>query len=151
MIQDVKYDDVTDHMGFMGLCFMSKQIEHLRSICLLIDGHQYRDANLISRVMIEGTARLYWAGLKQPDRPLRWRAYSWVEEFRKSYDKEIASTDKAEIDCQLETYCRCFLKLNASRKPQNQIEPSDYCNGWNWEIDGRGRLGKFEFERCLKM
>jgi hypothetical protein len=47
-----------DHLAFMGLCFLNKQIDHTKSILALIPN---RDVILISRSMIEGLCQLLWA------------------------------------------------------------------------------------------
>ncbi len=53
-IADIQYSE-EDHLSFMTLCFLSKQIDHLRSIDKLIPS---RDAILVARTMIEGLCQL---------------------------------------------------------------------------------------------
>jgi hypothetical protein len=97
MLHNVKLDFYDDHMGFMAFCIVNKQLEHLKSICVLIDDNQHRDTQLITRTMIEGLAILYWAS-QEPGRPLHWRVCPWVEEFRRLYGKTIDPSYKKEMD-----------------------------------------------------
>jgi hypothetical protein len=71
--------DEDDHLGFMTLCFVSKQVEHLRSICVLVDAGRDRDAGLLARPMVEGLGLLLWAARQPCIRPLQWRGLAWVE------------------------------------------------------------------------
>lgn len=114
------YDD-HDHLGFMTLCFVSKQMEHLRSVCMLIDAGRDRDAALIARSMVEGLGLLLWAALKPTERPLLWRSYVWVEDWRLLQTKEAAGEDtetsqKLEIQAQLDGYGHQFLTRKAKRR-----------------------------------
>jgi hypothetical protein len=69
-----------DFLGAMADAFMHKQIEHLKSICILIDNGQNPDALIIARSAYENMALLLWAA-HGPDtslrdtRPLKWFAY----------------------------------------------------------------------------
>jgi hypothetical protein len=137
MLHRVKFDFYDDHMGFMAFCILNKQLEHLKSICILVDNNQYRDTQLITRTMIEGLALLYWAS-QDSARPLRWRAYPWVEEFRRLYGKAIDPSYKEEMENMLRTVCAHFLKPKAKGKPQTEITPGDYVKGCRWEMaDGK--------------
>ena len=53
--------DPKDAASVMVLSFVTKQREHLRSVRLLLNAKQHRDAHLIARTMIEGMGRLLWA------------------------------------------------------------------------------------------
>jgi hypothetical protein len=48
--ENVPYSE-RDHLAFMALCFLSKQIDHTKSVLVLIPS---RDVILIARSMIEG-------------------------------------------------------------------------------------------------
>ncbi len=75
---DTRFCD-QDHLAFMALCFLSKQIDHTKSILVLIPS---RDTILIARSMIEGLCQLLWA-VKDPDvRPRQWRAFAWDHDWR---------------------------------------------------------------------
>lgn len=130
LIKNVSFDRRKDHMGFMALCFVSKQIDHVESICLLEDNNKYRDAWLLSRIMFEGLAFLYWASQDPVNRPYNWKSYYWVEEFKRSYGKSIDQSHKTEIEDGLKAYCTQFLKKKSIDKDIAQIIPDDYYNRW---------------------
>ena len=92
MTQQAEFDEM-DHLGLMSLCFVSKQIEHLRSIRILVESRQYRDAGLIARSMIEGLCTLLWAAREPQTRPLYWKAYAWVEDYKLMLKKEKAGEE----------------------------------------------------------
>jgi hypothetical protein len=78
IIQGVKYRD-DDHFGFMGLCFLSRQIDHLQCMIILVP---HRDMMLIARSMIEGLCMVKWASLSGHNRPLMWRTFGYVHDWR---------------------------------------------------------------------
>lgn len=136
MTQKAKFDGM-DHLALMSLCFVSKQIEHLRSIRILVDAKQYRDAGLIARSMIEGLCILLWAARKPQNRPLHWRSYAWVEDYKLMLKKEKAEEKvdpayKSKIIEQLRIYGAEFLTLEAKKKQSNHLPlPRDpYRNKW---------------------
>jgi hypothetical protein len=126
-----------DHLGFMTLGFVSKQMEHLKSVCLLVDAGRDRDAGLIARSMVEGMGWLLWAALQPAERPLRWRSYAWVEDWRLLRKKEqagehIEASRKAEIDAQLKRFGQQFYTDKAKKlSGMGQSLPSDpYRRDW---------------------
>lgn len=67
------------HVRFMLVSFAVKQIEHSHSLLRL---EPSVDTVLIARSMLEGLAQLLWA-MKQPRRrPLMWRAFPFVSDWR---------------------------------------------------------------------
>ena len=78
MACEVKYSE-ENHLGFRALCFLFKQVDHARSVTLLIPS---RDAVLIARSMIEGLVQLLWAESSPDVLPLKWRAFAWVHDWR---------------------------------------------------------------------
>ncbi|MCX6677239.1 MAG: DUF5677 domain-containing protein [Methanothrix sp.] len=139
MTQQAKFDG-NDHLALMSLCFVSKQIEHLRSIRILVDVKQYRDAGLIARSMIEGLCILLWAAHKPQIRPLHWKAYAWVEDYKLMLKKEKAGEEvdpayKSRIIEQLGTYGSEFLTPKAKKKQENHLPlPRDpYRNRWIYQ------------------
>jgi len=68
-----------DHLAFMALCFLSKQIDHAKSILALISS---RDTILIARSMIEGLCQLLWAASDPGVLPPRWRAFVFAHDWR---------------------------------------------------------------------
>ena len=132
--QQAEFDEM-DHLGLMSLCFVCKQNEHLRSIRILVESGQYRDAGLIARSMIEGLCILIWAARKPQERPLQWKSYVWVEDYRLMQKKEKAGekidpATKSRITEQLSKYGAYFLK-NKNNKI-NDLHSSDdpYRKKW---------------------
>lgn len=74
----------------MALMYVSKQDEHLRSVRVLIEAGQHRDAWLIARTMLEGWAQLEWALCHQPEGPDEWFWYEAIEDWRQ-VRKNLAS------------------------------------------------------------
>jgi hypothetical protein len=73
-----------DHLGFMAFCFLCKQFDHLQSVVALFPG---RDATLIARSMLEGLCQLVWAAKEPKTRPLQWRAFVLVHDWRLMQEK----------------------------------------------------------------
>ena len=67
------------HVRFMLVSFNNKQIEHARSILRLGES---LDTMLIARSMLEGLAQLLWAMKEPRRRPLLWRSFTFVLDWR---------------------------------------------------------------------
>lgn len=129
LLESVKRDAINEDMGLMSFCFLNKKMEHIKSVCILVDSQQYRDAWLISRTMFEGVAFLYWAK-EDPSRAYNWRSYILVEEFKRLYGKPEYLARREEFEYKLQTYCKQFLRKKSINKSQSQITPNDYYNSW---------------------
>lgn len=136
MQQPVPYTE-EDHLGFMALCFLSKQIEHMNSILILVDNEQGRDAELIARSMIEGLGQLLWAANDAQRRALRWRAFAWIHDWRTmnaqiSAGEPVDQNRRAEINTALAQYGDQFLTRCARRRRQTgmPLPPDPYCQNW---------------------
>jgi hypothetical protein len=81
-----------DFLGAMADVFMHKQMDHLKSICILVDAEQNPDALIIARSSFENMALLLWSahGPPRENRPRRWFLY----EIKESYCKMM----KGEYD-----------------------------------------------------
>lgn len=122
-----------DHLGFMSLCFLSRQIDHAHSIVTLVP---QRDVTLIARTMIEGLCQLLWAA-QEPERALKWRAFGYVYDWRLHREKTnrgelIDSEHQKLIEIGLQTYGDLFYTREArSAISQSQPLPSDpYHKDW---------------------
>jgi hypothetical protein len=130
----------SDHFGFMALCFAYKQVEHGRSVQLLVGADQYIDAAIISRVMLEGYIHLAWAALKPEERPFNWRAYVLVTDFRTLKAKldrgeivdEVFKTDLTKT---LQESATQFLTA-AARKNGPEGYPDPYQRTWALNSEG---------------
>jgi hypothetical protein len=127
MVENVPYSE-SDHLAFMALCFLSKQIDHTRSVLALIPS---RDVVLIARSMIEGLCQLLWAA-EDPDRlPLQWRAFAWVHDWRVMQTKNAAGEPvdpkrRAGIESALRLYGDQFLTTKAKIARDNSTPlPAD--------------------------
>ncbi|RJX22801.1 MAG: hypothetical protein C4575_00730 [Desulforudis sp.] len=110
----IRYQE-SDHLAFMALCFVGAQVEHLTTINILVAARQYKDAEIIARIMIEGMCLLLWAAKDPEDRPLLWRSYAYVQDFQLMQDKEKAGEEidpvsKSQIIEQLSIYGHSFEK-----------------------------------------
>ena len=126
-----------DHLAFMGLLFVSQQLQLLKSIRVLVAHDLGASAGLIARAMLEGMCLLLWCGRHPESRPLEWRANAYIKDFRLMRQQEargetVPETRKAEIRQGLEQY-GCTLWSNKARKAEEQGQnlPSDpYVKHW---------------------
>lgn len=133
ILANVQYFE-EDHLGFMALCFLSKQIDHLQSIVTLIPS---RDAILIARSMIEGLCQLLWAAREPAALPLQWRAFAWVHDWRVmqteiARGRPVASERRAAIEDALREYGDQFLtkKAREARKQGAPFSSDPYHDNW---------------------
>jgi hypothetical protein len=134
MLPQVKFNE-HDHLTFMEASVVVRQLDHLRSVLILVDSKQYQDAFAIARIMLEGLVLLLWVKENPVERSLNWRAYVWIEQFRESHGEH-----NAEMDGALDTYCRKYLKEESKDKPQKDIGPDDYLTGWRREDNDKGKF-----------
>jgi Family of unknown function (DUF5677) len=123
-----------DHLGFMALCFLSRQIDHIQSIVTLVPN---RDAILIARSMIEGLCQLLWAAQKPMERPLKWRAFAYIHDWRlqkvKSDRGESIDPNQQKFnELGIQMYGKLFYTKEArSAINQNQpLPPDPYHQSW---------------------
>ncbi len=93
----------------MVLSFVTKQREHLRTVRVLIDAKQHRDAHLIARTMVEGMARLLWAFNQKPDRTDRWFWFGAILDWRQMKKNEengivVEPDDRTELKTYVDRY-----------------------------------------------
>jgi hypothetical protein len=133
MVQGSTYSE-EDHLGFMALCFVSKQIDHAISVLGLIPR---RDAILIARSMIEGLVQLLWAA-KDPDvLPLKWRQFAWVHDWRLMREKiargEVVDEEqRLSIEGGLRQFGEQFLtpKGRKARDRGTKMPADPYHSNW---------------------
>jgi Family of unknown function (DUF5677) len=131
----------SDHFGFMALCFTHKQIEHARSLGILIDAQQHSDAAILARVMLEGLIYILWARLEKTDRPLAWRSFSLVSDYEsllkaKARGEHVEEVDEKTLRERLANEATRFLRKNAIKQgAENFLNP--YQKYWNVGRDGR--------------
>jgi Family of unknown function (DUF5677) len=131
----------TDHFGFMALCFVHKQIEHARSLGILIDSKQYTDAIILARAMLEGLIFILWARLDKVDRALSWRSFALVSDYetllamKKRGEKVDKNFEKKLLD-RLSAEAGRFRTKGAMKHGTENVE-NPYQKYWH--VDGNGR------------
>lgn len=133
MMDNVRHTE-EDHLAFMALCFLCKQIGHTKSILAIIPS---RDVILITRSMIEGLYQLLWAASDPDALPLRWRAFAWVHDWRVMQAKIAAGKlvdpeRRAAIEGALRKYGDQFLTTKAREARDKGASPPDdpYHKDW---------------------
>ena len=123
-----------DHLVFMTLCFLSKQLDHAKSVRTL--GHS-RDAILVCRSMIEGLCQLTWAAREPKERPLSWRAFAWVSDWRlmklnTARGIPPARDRRAATEAALAKYGDRFLtaKARATAREGKSLPDDPYQRDW---------------------
>ena len=133
IMRHVRYSE-DDHFGFMALCFIGKQVDHMKSILVLDESP---DVVLIARSMIEGLCQLLWTVKDPCARGLQWRAYSYIQDWRVMEEK-IAAGERvdrethARIEEGIRLYGDQFLTSEA-RKKRTRGEPlprDPYRKSW---------------------
>ena len=139
MLVQAKHDEY-DHFAFMASTFVCRQLSHMKSVLGLVDAGQYKDASIITRVMVEGCAILLWANAEPNERPLNWRAYVWIDQFKRLYGKSSYPEHQAEIEAALDKYCRQYLRKGSEGKIQSDIVPDDYVSKWRMDDVTKGKF-----------
>jgi len=144
-----------DFLGAMADAFMHKQIEHLKSICILIDNGQNPDALIIARSAYENMALLLWAA-HGPDtslrdtRPLKWFAYEYIERYRemiqhKNRYRDVESNVKTAIYRGVQEYADIFLTKEAKEDlyQRKTLSSDPFIRGWPSE-NHRARVNELK-------
>ena len=129
--------DQNNHLLFLALLFTTKQTEHARSVLTLGESP---DAALITRSMLEGLNQLLWAAQEPDDRPLRWRAFAYVRDWRMMKAQEAAgeivpADRKKQIQEGLQQFGNLFLSRQAQEAKSKGLPlPDDpYVKNWYQE------------------
>jgi len=125
-----------DHLAFMILVFLLKLIEQARTVRILVRKGAGRDAELVSRSMLEAMASLLWAARKPDDRAFQWRGYAYIEDYRFMEQQRASgvsidtATEKAIVD---------FLKKEGSRftDPKRATKTDPYYYNWRCGVSIR--------------
>jgi len=123
---------------FVALCFLRKQMEHARSIKVLIHREMGRDAQLIARAMQETLVSLDWIARQPVKRALQWRGFGYVEDWRlmqqqRDAGETVDPTAEKRIDAFLIKHRKVFSQ-NKPRKPgqngNNLLVDDPYYPNW---------------------
>lgn len=140
-----------DHLMFMTSTFACKQLDHVKSVLTLADSEQYKDALSIARVMIEGYAILLWANREPTERPLNWRAYGLIDQFKRSFGQPNYSEHQEYLETMLDRYCRKYLKNEHKTKLQRDIIPDNYLGTWRRDNDNdKNKFMKITIEKVFE-
>jgi len=135
-----------DHLGFMLAVFALVQLDHLRSVVLLVEARLFGQATIIARCMLEGFGYTYWAK-DHPSRAKNWRAYSLVHDLKllrrlQKVGKPVDADREPELLGHLESDAQQFLK----KKPRADAraggiasvvsDPANYHSVWHVDDEG---------------
>ncbi len=136
VMHPIEYKE-SDHFGMMSILFLSKQMEHMISIIILVEKGQGRDSEIIARSMYEGLVQIRWAQQDPNDRALRWRSYLWVSLWRKLREKQkngkqINPTTQNQVNQELQQYGKQFYTARAKRQLEesNSLPDDPYRDNW---------------------
>lgn len=122
------------HTRFMLATFAAKQIAHNKSMLKL--GYNI-DTLLVARSMLEGMSQLLWAFQQPKRRPLMWRAFVYIVDWRllqehKSAGKAVDPAVARSIRQGLRRYgTRFFTKKARAARAQGRPLPADpYARNW---------------------
>lgn len=147
--------DPDDHFAFMAFCFLSKQIEHMRSMRILLNSEQYSDTMIIARIMVEGLAILTYA-LNNSDQniELKWRSFPVILDYRLLLDMkknglEVSNEEENDIFEELNKLGDLFLKHKNKSFTKYELLLSDPYTS-TWSINNQGKqIKKSQFSKNL--
>lgn len=149
MLPKVRHEEY-DHLMFMTSTFVCKQLGHTKSVLTLVDSGQHADALSIARVMVEGLAILLWANVEPNERPLNWRAYVLIDQFKRSVGQPDYSEHQEYLETMLDKYCRNYLYKDYKNKPQREITPDSYLSNWRRDKDNdKNKLNTITIEKIF--
>lgn len=110
-----------DHLGFMAICFLAKQMTHAESLIALLPSI---DSLLIARAMYESQCQLIWAA-RVPDRSRQWRFFAVVHDWRllqeqKKLGVPISAEQERLVDERITQYGHLFFTGKAKNDPYHQ-------------------------------
>jgi hypothetical protein len=119
--------DTTDLLGVMIDVFTQKLIDHLKSICILVDAGQYQDATIISRSSYESMGILLWsahgpANNPRDSRPLKWFAYEYIDRYRQmDRYRQLGMEPNSETEKAIRKGVQEFADLFLTEKAEKSI------------------------------
>ncbi len=123
------------NLTFMALAFAARQGEHARNVMRL---QRTADTVLITRSMFEGLCQLLWAAQAPNERPWRWRAFAYVEDWRTLQRKlkageSVSSDERDKVENGVKPYEDLFLNAKGRiAKAQGKPLPANpYVPHWH--------------------
>ncbi len=130
-----------DHLGFMAMCFLAKQITHAASMIALLPSI---DSSLIARAMYESLCQLIWAW-QVPDRSQQWRFFAVVHDWRLLQEQKNSGTSipieqERLVDEGINKYSDLFLTKKAKNlRESGERTPDDpYHKTWTCSTTIKG-------------
>jgi hypothetical protein len=137
-----------DNLCFMAACFVCRQIDHMTAVLTLVDKGLDSEALVLGRSMLEGMIQLLWAAQEPEERPLRWRAFSLIEDWRLAQqdDRTSITVEKDQwraLDARVRSEGVPFLTQRAKNAiaSGNPPPPDPYHANW---FGGRKTRDLFE-------
>jgi hypothetical protein len=129
-----------DHFAIIAHGFVCKQLDHLKSIQILVKAGHHMDAIIISRSMIEGLCILLWIAEKRDERSIDYRTFGWIDEYRHTCKMEsigfkIDPNYKLSLEKELKVFGHRFYTAQA-KDLQRQDKPlprNPYLPRPSWE------------------
>jgi hypothetical protein len=122
------------HLRFMLACFVIKESEHARSLLKLGPS---LDTMLIARSMLEGLSQMLWAVKLPRRRPLLWRSFAFVDDWRQLQQDRA---DGRSVDPHVERSVRAGLRrfgqqffskeASAAQKAGRTLPTDPYVRNW---------------------
>jgi hypothetical protein len=128
----------------MVLSFVTKQLEHMRSVRALIAAGSHRDAQLNARTMLEAQGILRWAFNRSPERTELWFWYGAILDWRqmaknKRDGVEVDPADEADLKPYVDQHGPNYYRSNIRKRlkeaqktgttydlPEDPWHPSDW-------------------------
>jgi Family of unknown function (DUF5677) len=125
------------HVKFMLVSFAVKQIEHSHSLLRL---NSSVDTVLIARSMLEGLTQLLWALKESRGRPIRWRVFPFILDWRlmqrqHAQGLSIDPVVQQSIRAGVRRYGKWFLNQEAKRAlaAGQPLQQDPYVRNWYGE------------------
>ena len=127
--------DQSNHFKFLCICFLHKQIVHMKNILLLAPSP---DIKLIAKSMLEGKIQIQWANIDPINRGRQFRAFAFVHDWRlmQSQLKEgVKVPEKIIHDTNwgIKEYEDLLLTPKNKRKKENgqELDSDPYIKTWS--------------------
>lgn len=144
-----------DFLGAMADVLMHKQIDHIKSICVLVDANQNPDALIIARSAYESMALLLWAahGPPRKNRPRQWFLYEIKERYCRWVNGEykdlgLSPEKERSVIQNVKTYANILL----TKKGQDKLRRDRLltCDQGDFTVDKLPPMVHIFGDRSLK-
>lgn len=130
---------IGSHLRFMLAAFAIKQNEHANSLLKLGSSP---DTMLIARTMLEGLSQMLWAAKRPRQRPLLWRSFAFVRDWRQIQEHRASGRSiDPQVECSvlvgLRRFGNRFLTKQAkvARAAGHALPTDPYMKNWYGESE----------------